>query len=155
MPSPLAIMVLTVTSLVTLTMVLNISKILSTGKIMAIQAGFRPTASNTIMSITNPALGTAAEPIEDKVAVTTIIICWVKVKSIMCNCAKNTTATAWYKHVPSILTVAPMGNTKLVTFLSTPRFSSTHSIVTGNVAALLEVENANVCAGAIALKNPR
>ena len=46
------------------------------------------------------------------------------------------------------------GNTKLDTFLDTPKLSSTHSIVTGKVAALEEVENAKVCAGLILLKNP-
>ena len=45
--------------------------------------------------------------------------------------------------------VAPIGSTKLATSLSTPRFSSTHSIVTGKVAALELVEKANNCAGAI------
>ncbi len=42
---------------------------------MAIQAGFKPTASNTIINITKPALGTAAEPIDAKVAVATIVSC--------------------------------------------------------------------------------
>ena len=51
-----------------------------------------------------------------------------------------------------MLMVAPMGKTKLVTSLSTPRFSSTHSMVTGKVAALELVEKANNCAGAIPLK---
>ena len=38
--------------------------------------------------------------------------------------------------------VAPIGNTKLATSSSTPKLSSTHSIVTGNVAALELVEKA-------------
>ena len=33
----------------------------------------------------------------------------------MCICAKKTTATAWYKEVPSMLTVAPIGKTKFET----------------------------------------
>ena len=45
--------------------------------------------------------------------------------------------------------VAPTGNTKLDTSLSTPMCSSTRSMVTGSVAALLLVENANNCAGEI------
>ncbi len=65
----------------------------------------------------------------------------------------NTAATAWYKLVPSIFTVAPIGKTKLVTSLSTPTFFSTTSIVTGNVAALELVEKANNCAGEIWRKN--
>ena len=48
--------------------------------------------------------------------------------------------------------VAPIGRTKLVTSLSTPQLSSTHSIVTGSVAALELVEKASSCAGAIPLK---
>src|SRR5690554_7069998 len=65
--SPSAIIEQTVASPVTFTTVLNMSKILSTGKMMAIQAGFKPTESNTIISITKPALGTAADPIDAKV----------------------------------------------------------------------------------------
>ena len=42
-----------------------------------------------------------------------------------------------------------MGKTKLATSSSTPKLSSTHSIVTGKVAALELVEKANNCAGAI------
>src|SRR5690606_19866739 len=45
--------------------------------------------------------------------------------------------------------VAPMGSTKLVTSSSTPKCSSTRSIVTGRVAALELVEKANNCAGDI------
>ena len=48
-----------------------------------------------------------------------------------------------------MLIVAPIGRTKLATSLSTPKFPSTHSIVTGKVAALELVENASNCAGAI------
>ena len=39
--------------------------------------------------------------------------------------------------------VAPIGNTKLEISLSTPRFFSTQSIVTGSVAALELVEKPN------------
>ena len=49
--------------------------------------------------------------------------------------------------------VAPTGNTKLATSSSTPKCSVTRSIVTGNVAALELVENANNCAGEIPLRN--
>ena len=54
--------------------------------------------------------------------------------------------------VPSIFTVAPMGKTKLEIDLGTPTFSSTHSIVTGRVAALELVEKAKNCAGLMFLK---
>ena len=62
---------------------------------------------------------------------------------------------AWYKLVPSILMVAPTGKTKPATSGSTPKCSSTLSIVTGKVAALELVENANNCAGLICFKNQR
>ena len=41
-----------------------------------------------------------------------------------------------------MLTVAPIGKTKLDISFDTPNLSLTHSIVTGNVAALELVENA-------------
>ena len=44
--------------------------------------------------------------------------------------------TASYNAVPSILIVAPIGSTNRVTRLSTPRLSSKHENVTGNVAEL-------------------
>ena len=74
-PSLLATTVATVASPVTLRTVLHISRILSTGKIILIQAGFNPTESYTIINIIKPALGTAAEPIEAIVAVKTITSC--------------------------------------------------------------------------------
>ena len=66
---------------VTLTTVRNISNILSTAKIKAIPSGSIPIALNTITNITIPAPGTAAAPIDDKVAVITITIWSVNVKS--------------------------------------------------------------------------
>ena len=45
-------------------------------------------------------------------------------------------ATASYRAVPSMLTVAPTGSTKRVTRLSIPQFSSRQRNVIGNVAAL-------------------
>ena len=54
--------------------------------------------------------------------------------------------------VPSMLMVAPMGSTKLATSSSTPRCSSTRSMVTGRVAALELVEKASNWAGAMPLK---
>ena len=69
------------------------------------------------------------------------------------TCIINTAAIAWYKLVPSILIVAPTGKTNPETSLSTPKCSSTLSIVTGNVAALELVEKANNCAGLICFKN--
>ncbi|CAI8349082.1 MAG: Uncharacterised protein [Formosa sp. Hel3_A1_48] len=120
---------------------------------MANLSAGKPTDSNTITNITIPAPGTAALPIEASKAVRTIMSWSVKVKSKLRACAIKTAATAWYKLVPSILIVAPTGNTKLDTSLSTPTCSSTRSIVTGKVAALLLVEKANNCAGLICFKN--
>jgi len=51
------------------------SRILSMGKIRAIQAGFKPTLSRTMIIRTRPALGIAAAPIEASVAVSTMIAC--------------------------------------------------------------------------------
>ena len=75
------VMILAVASPVTFTTVLHISRGRSTGKMIAIQAGFSPTDCRTIISMTSPALGTAADPIDAKVAVKTIISCWAIVKS--------------------------------------------------------------------------
>ena len=47
----------------------------------------------------------------------------------------------------------PSGRTKLDTELLTPRFSSAHSIETGNVAEDEDVEKAISCAGRMALRN--
>ena len=52
--------------------------------------------------------------------------------------------------VPSMLTVAPMGRTKLVTLFEAPTFSLTHFIVIGRVAADELVEKAMAMAEAIA-----
>ena len=49
-----------------------------------------------------------------------------------------------------MFTVAPMGSTKLAVVLLTPMFSSTQSMVTGRVAALLLVLKASSCAGLMA-----
>ena len=59
----------TVASPVTLTTVLNISKILSTAKIKAIPSGSIPIELNTMTNITIPAPGAAAAPIDAKGAV--------------------------------------------------------------------------------------
>jgi len=48
----------------------------------------------------------------------------------------NMAETAWYKAVPSMLMVAPIGRRKRVMRLSTLLFSSTQRIVMGNVIEL-------------------
>ena len=64
----------------------------------------------------------------------------------------KTAATHSYNAVPSILMVAPRGNTKLEILFDTPAFFSTLLIVRGSVADEEEVENAVVSALAIFLK---
>ena len=50
------------------------------------------------------------------------------------SCAMNIAAAHSYSAVPFMFTVAPSGRTKLDTLFDTPTFSSTASMVTGNVA---------------------
>ena len=49
-------------------------------------------------------------------------------------------ATASYRAVPSMLTVAPIGATNLATRMSTRFLISRHSMVTGNVAELFHTK---------------
>ena len=74
-PSDFAIRVDTTMSPVTFTTVLHISKMRSTGNMMATHAGFNPTDCNTMIIMINPALGTAAEPIDAAAAVNTMVSC--------------------------------------------------------------------------------
>ena len=64
----------------------------------------------------------------------------------------NMAATHSNSAVPSMLTVAPSGRTKLVVRFETPAFFSTHSMVRGKVEAEEDVEKAVNNAGAIARK---
>ena len=57
-------------------------------------------------------------------------------------CAIKIDATASQRAVPSMLMVAPIGNTNLVTLLSIPIFSSKQRNVIGKVAALEAVPRA-------------
>ena len=66
---------LTTASPVRFSMVRTISIILSTGKIIAIHAGLRPTLYRTTINIISPALGTDAAPILANVAVKMIVAC--------------------------------------------------------------------------------
>ena len=54
-----------------------------------------------------------------------------------------------------MFTVAPSGNTKLLTAGLTFTFCSTHSMVTGSVAEELEVEKASIRASFMALIKPK
>ena len=77
-PKDFAIIIETVASPVTFTVVLHMSKGLSTAKIKAKPIGSnssgKPIDSNTITYITIPALGTAALPIDANKAVATMTI---------------------------------------------------------------------------------
>lgn len=66
-----------------------------------------------------------------------MIMIFSKFKDTSKYCAIKMAATASYKAVPSMLTVAPMGVTNIVTRGSTLFRSSKQLIVTGNVAELL------------------
>jgi hypothetical protein len=59
--------------------------------------------------------------------------------------------TIWIE-VPSMLVVAPNGRLKFAMPCVTSPESTAHEMVTGNVAALLELANAKVNTGAICLK---
>ena len=67
----------------------------------------------------------------------------------------KSTATASYKAVPSMLTVAPSGKTDDRTGTAIPIFSSAAAIVAGSVAALEEVEYASNCGSAAPRANGR
>lgn len=71
---------------------LSIAKIRA--KPMASLSAGMPIDSNTITSITMPAPGTAAEPIEANRAVRTIVSCAVKSRGMCSAWAMNTAATA-------------------------------------------------------------
>ena len=59
-------------------------------------------------------------------------------------CPIKMVATASYSAVPSMLTVAPIGMTNLVTLLSMPLFSSRHRKVMGIVAPLNEIRKEEI-----------
>ena len=136
-----------------LTAVRNMSRMRSTPKISAIPVAGTPACVNTIVSVMIPALGTPAAPTDARVAVSTTVSCAPTLRSIPNTWAMNMTATPWYNAVPSMLTVAPSGSTKLAILLDTPRFSSAVCMVTGSVALELDVEKPNNCGLRMRLKN--
>ena len=151
-PCDLATIIETVASPVTFTTVLHISKGRSTAKISANPVSGIPACASTMTNMTIPAPGTVAEPIEAKVAVT-IIPNWVpNERSIPNACAINTARNGLVQTGAVHIDGSPNGQYKTGYFFLTPRCSSTCSMVTGRVAALELVENANNCAGAIPLR---
>lgn len=75
-------------------------------------------AVSTSNIVTRPAEGTDAAPIEAAVEVNDTITIWPRLNSTAFICAMNIAATASYRAVPSMLTVAPTGSTNLVTWKS-------------------------------------
>ena len=132
-----------VRSPVTLTIVLVISKILSTPSKSTTAIGGMPAAMRIVESITIPVPGAEGAPIDAAIAVKEINKIVVNPKSILKSCAKKNTAIIWYNAVPSMLIVAPKGMMNCETFGFTFIFSSAVLIESGITAAELEVENAN------------
>lgn len=65
-----------------------------------------------------------------------MVTSWPKSRSYSLTWAMKIAATASYRAVPSMLMVAPTGNTKRAICRSTPQFSRRHFMVIGNVAEL-------------------
>ncbi|OQC35698.1 MAG: hypothetical protein BWX64_02351 [Acidobacteria bacterium ADurb.Bin051] len=86
--------VATIASPVTLRTVRSMSSGRSTARISASPSTGSPTAFRTMISITMPAPGTPAVPMEARVAVTMIVSCWASVSSMPNTWAMKTAATA-------------------------------------------------------------
>ena len=93
-------------------------------------------ALNTISIRTRAALGTLAAAIDVAVAVKTTVTRSPAFKGMSLICAIKIEATVTNKAVPSILTVAPIGNTNFEILGSILFFSDIHLNVMGNAAAL-------------------
>jgi hypothetical protein len=139
---------------VILTVVLPISNILSTPATSAMPSTGKPTDFSTIASMTIPAPGTPAVPMEARVAVATIVSICPNVRSMPKQDAMKIEQTPWYIAVPSMLIVAPRGRTNDETSFGAPSFS-VHSMLIGNVPTDEALEKANIIAGSIPLKNWR
>lgn len=87
----------------------------STAMIMEMSLVGKPRAVKTSSMVTRPAEGTDAAPIEAAVAVSETMMIWPKLNCTAFICAMKIAATASYRAVPSMLTVAPTGSTNLVT----------------------------------------
>lgn len=89
-----------------------------------------------------PAPGIPAAQIEAKIIIITIVNCWVNPSSIHTTWEINRAAQAWYRAVPSILTVVPIGKVNFTTSSESLAFWLATRIETHIVALLDEVENA-------------
>ena len=98
-----------VRSPVTLTIVLVISRILSTPSKSTTATGGMPAAMRIVESITIPVPGAEGAPMDAASAVNVISSIVVNPKSILKSWARKNTAIIWYRAVPSMLIVAPKG----------------------------------------------
>ena len=126
----------------TLSVVLLISKILSTPRMSAKASTGMLNVSMTAMITGRDPPGIPTMPIEVVSMSKMRAMCWEGDRSIPNICAKNMTVQTSKKAVPSMFTVTPMGTEKLHISGGTANFFSNVRMVTGIVAALEEVEKA-------------
>ncbi len=126
----------------TFTAVRNISRILSIARMIPIASIGRPIEIKTVARIKIPAHGIHAAPIEARIIIITIVICCATLRSIPTTCDTKRAAPAWYRAVPSILIVVPIGKVKFTTSSERFAFSFATFIDTHIVALLDEVEKA-------------
>ena len=137
---------------VTLTAVLNMSRIWSIPMIMPIASTGRPTELKTMFNVINPTDGTPAVPIDAITAVKITVRSAVVPRSIPYAWAANMTAQPCMMAVPSMLMVAPSGIVNEETSRETPN-SVSFSMFRGIVAFDVEDENAKNITGTNFLKN--
>lgn len=151
-PSDLATKTAQQLSLSTLTVVLHMSRILSTAKKRPIPSTGRPQVSKMMIKATRLAAGIPATPIEVSKERTTIETCAEMLKSIPYTCAINKAATHSYRADPDMFKDVPKGTTRLQIRLEMPALFSKQSMVMGKEAEEELVEKAVIRAGDIALK---
>ena len=115
--------------------------------IIATPSAGSPMESKTMASMMVPTPGTPAVPMEAVTAVSTTVTSAAMDRSMPKAWAMKTTAAPCMMAVPSMLMVAPSGMVNDATRLSTPIFFSSVSMLSGMVALLELVENANAMTG--------
>lgn len=118
------------------------SKSLSTASMIHIASTGSHIEINTVVSMSIPAPGIQAAQIEARIIIMTIVICCANDKSIPTTWEINNAAQAWYKAVPSMLTVVQIGKVNFTTSSESFAFSLATLIDTHIVALLEDVENA-------------
>lgn len=126
----------------TFTAVLNISKSLSIARIIPIASTGSHIERNTVVRMSIHAPGIPAAHTDASMIMMTIVICWANERSIPTTWEINSAAHAWYRAVPSIFMVVPIGKVKLTTSSESLALSFATRIETHIVALLEEVENA-------------